>query len=207
MYPAAFHSAQRTIQVWATVGIVVFGAMSFVVGSAILSSSAPSAPHHTYNVTFSNFTNGATGASGQAPMRTTTDVDVEVTGSNITAVVFMVTYTDNSISPLFNPSVTVTVTGPNGTGSATGSVPAGGAQITVAVPNKMPANQTVEATSETDALGQAVGNASDPELGNGAWKVSLNVGSPLGGIFRPSATISYTIDLSIEFFAGSARPV
>ncbi len=207
MYPVAFHSAQRTIQVWATVGIVVFGAMSFVVGTAILSGSAPHAAVRAYNVTFANFTDTLPGVSGSAPQRTTTDIDVPVMGSNLTAVTFLISYVDNTISPLFNPAVTATITGPNGTGSMTGSVPAGGAQITVPVPNVMPGNQTVEASTEADALAIALGNSSDPTLGVGSWKVSLNVGSPLGGFLRPGATITYTIDLEVAFFAGVAKPI
>ena len=206
MYPVAFHSAQRTIQVWATVGVVVFGSMSFVVGTAILSGSAPPAALRAYNVTFANFTDSLTGASGQAPQRATTEVEVTVTGSNITYVIFSITYVDNTVSPLFNPAVTATITGPNGTGSATGSVPAGGADFTVAVPNEKPANQTVEAASEAEALAEAAGNLTDPDLGTGRWTVSLDVGSPLGGLLRPGATITYSIDLAVWFFSGSAKP-
>ncbi len=207
MYPVAFHSAQRTIQVWATAGIVVFAAMSFVVGTAMLSGSAPQAAQRAYNVTFMNQTASLQGTSGSAPQRTTTSVDLTVNGSNITGVTFTLSYVDNSISPLFNPSVTATITGPNGTGSMTGSVPAGGTKITVPVPNVMPANQTVEASGEADALSTAVGNSTDPSLGEGGWTVSLKVGSPLGGIFRPGATITYSIDIEVAFFVGTAKPI
>ncbi len=207
MYPAAFQSAQLTIRIWATALIVVFGAAGVFVGGEALGPHGGSGAVYSYNVTFMNMTDSLPGASGQAPQRTTTEVEVTVTGSNITAVVFIISYVDNTVSPIFNPAVTATITGPNGTGTETGSVPAGGAEITVAVPNEKPANQTLEADSEADALAIAAGNSTDPMLGTGSWTVSLNVGSPLGGIFRPSASITYTIDIEVEYFVGSATRV
>jgi hypothetical protein len=191
--------------VWAVSAMVVCAAGSVVVGTVLLTGAPPTAAHHRYNVTFMAQNDSLTGTSGSAPLRTTTDVSVKVAGKNITAVNFTVTWQDQSISPLFDPAVTASIAGPNGTGSTTGRVASRGTSLTVALPTSVPANTTVEASSEQQAIEMAGGSDLNATLGTGDWTVSLQVGGPIGP--RPGGSIAYAIAVQVEYYIGTAKPL
>jgi hypothetical protein len=182
--------------------VVVFGAgVALVGGEALGPHGGGGTSSASYLVSYSNGTQSLSGASGNAPLRTTTDIAVEVTLTNLTNVTFHISYQDNTISPLFNPAVTATITGPGGAGTATDSVTAQGVDITVTIPNTMPGNATVDAASPEEALAKAA-TGNNATLGTGEWTVALQVGSPLGP--RPGGSITYDISIEVEYFVGTA---
>lgn len=206
MMAFSVQQTQRRLQIVGTVGILVAAGASFLVVEPILGGGGPAATLAMYNVSFMDMTGAGPGASGSARFFTTAQETIAVDQANITQVVFHISYTDNSISPIFNPAVTVTIQGPEGSGGGTTSVPgSGSADVQVAVNNLVPANQTVEASSSEDALAQATADAANTTLGMGDWMVSIDVGAPLAGRIRPSGSISYTIALDIMYFEGSAE--
>lgn len=206
MYPVAFRSAQRTIRVWTIgIGAVLIVALAFA-GTTALAGHGGAGSSLTYLVSFSITNDSMSGPSGTAPMRMVTDVPVSIAGSNLTAVTFSISWQDQTLSPLTDPVVSATVTGPNGTGTETGRVMSSGTDFTILVPNDLPENQTVKAASEAEALALASAGL-NATLGAGEWTVALDVGSPLGGIVRPGASIAYTITLQLEYFVGSAERV
>ena len=206
MFPAPYVSAQKTLRVWAVAAIVVCAAGSLVVGTVLLTSGGSTVSHHLYNVTFMVDNKTLTGVSGTAPLRTTTPVLVKVGGENITAVNFTISWQDQSISPLFNPAVSATISGPNGTGaSKMVSVSTRGTSFLIPLNNTVPANATVEAQNEGDALNQAGGTDMNATIGMGDWTVSLKVGGPIGP--RPGGSIAYSIAVEIEYFVGTAKPL
>jgi hypothetical protein len=198
VYPPAFTSAQATVRAYGIVLVIVFGsAVAFVGGEAIGPHGGGGGGTGHWNVAFANASDSLAGATGNAALRSTTDVMVTVNATFITNVTFAITYRDNTISPLFNPAVSATITGPGGAGTASGSVPAAGAEITVTVPNVMPENATVEAATPEEAAEKAApGN--NMTLGSGEWTVSLQVGSPLGP--RPGGSITYDISVEVAYF-------
>lgn len=204
MYPPSFLSAQRTIRVWAIVGLVVFGSLSVFVGTTALAGTPHAGGRFMYNVTFMMANKTEPGGAGTAPYLQTTDVTVKISGENITNVSFEISWTDQSFSPFTNPSVSATITGPNGTGTQSGRVNPSGSKLSVAVPNEMPANATVEASSEADALAKVAINGTNSTLGSGDWTVSLQVGAALGGRIR-QGSVSYTIAVQVDYFVGSAK--
>jgi hypothetical protein len=128
---------------------------------------------------------------------------VAITTTNMTNVTFTVTWRDQSFSPLTNPRVTVTITGPNGTGTTTNSVSTSGMPaLSVTVPNVMPNNTTVEAATPEAALAMA-GAGNNATLGVGQWTVSMMVGGVIGP--RPGGSISYSISVSVSYFVGTAK--
>lgn len=206
MYPVSFQSAQRTIRVWTIgIGALLVVALAFA-GTTALAGHGGGGSAQTYVVSYSITNESMSGPSGSAPMRVVTEVPVAIAGSNLTAVTFSISWQDQTLSPLTDPVVTATVTGPNGTGTATGRVMSGGTDFTIMVPNELPENQTVKASSEAEALALA-SEGLNATLGSGEWTVALDVGSPLGGIVRPGAAIAYTISLQLDYFVGSAERV
>jgi hypothetical protein len=206
MFPAPYLSAQKTLRVWAVGAMIVCAAGSVVVGTVLLTSGAPSVSHHLFNVTFWLKNATLTGASGTAPLRTTTPVLVKVAGENITAVNITITWQDQSISPLFNPAVSATISGPNGTGaSKSGPVSTRGTSFLVPINTTVPSNTTTEASNADDAINMAGGSDLNATLGSGDWSVSLKVGGPIGP--RPGGSIAYTIAVQIEYFVGTAKPL
>jgi hypothetical protein len=204
VYPKAYGSAQATLRTQGAMVLAIAVIASLVVGTQALSAPGPGGGTFPYNVSYQSMTGDEPGSSGSAPLSTTTDVKIALTATNLTNVTFTVSWTDNTISPFFNPTVTATVTGPNGTGTTTDRVANAGTDLTVTVPNEMPANSTVQAGSPEEALAKAsAGN--NATLGTGEWTVSLTVGKPLGP--RPNGSISYTVDIKTEYFVGTAARV
>lgn len=201
MYPKAFASAQATLRAQGTIILVVCIAASLFVGVEALGPHGGSAGKYLYNVSYQNATDSMGGPTGTAPLRTTTDVTVVLVYSNLTNVTFTISWMDQTISPFFNPAVSATITGPNGTGSTTNRVATTGTAFSIPITNSMPANATVEAGSEEEALATA-GADNNATLGSGSWTVSLDVGSPLGP--RPGGSISYSIEIEVEYFMGTA---
>ena len=201
MYPKAFASAQATLRTQGTIVLVVCVVASLFVGVEALGPHGPAAGKYLFNVSYKNETAALTGSSGTAPLRTTTDVTVAIALENMTMVNFTISWMDQTFSPFFNPSVTATIAGPNGTGSTTNRVATAGTSFAIPITNAMPDNSTVEAGSADEALAMA-GSSNNATLGTGDWKVSLQVGSPLGP--RPGGTISYSIEVKVDYFEGTA---
>lgn len=202
MYPQAYGSAQATLRTQGTIVIVVALIASLVVGTEALSPHGGGGGLFSYNVSYQNVTGDEPGGTGTASISMTTDITITIAASNLTNVTFTISYVDNTRSPLTNPSVRATVTGPNGTGTASNAVTTQGSDLTVTVPNEMPANSTVQAASPDEALAKA-STGNNATLGTGEWTISLVVGKPLGP--RPGGgTISYTIDVKVEYFVGTA---
>jgi hypothetical protein len=179
--------------VYAIVLIIVTAAATAFVGGEVVGNHGIPASRGLYSVSFMNATESLTGTSGTAP---------QISATNLTNVTFIVTWQDQSFSPLTNPVVTVTVTGPNGTGTATDRVTTSGMPaLSVTVTNVMPANSTVEAGSPEEALAMANAN-NNATLGTGEWTVSLQVGNVIGP--RPGGSISYSISVEVEYFVGTA---
>jgi hypothetical protein len=196
---------QRKITVMGVIGLVAAAAISTVVVLPSIHTQGGPAATLVFNVTFANQTGEGPSASGTIPYRQSQDTMVEVMHGNLTTVTFSVTYQDNSISPFTNPAVSVMITGPDGAGSGGGSVPAAGNVFDIVLPNEAPENQTVEASSETEALAMATGGANNTTVGSGEWTLAFTVGSALGP--RPQGSIMYTVSVSYSYYEGRAQRV
>lgn len=206
MMAFSVQQTQRKLQTLGIVGIIAAAALSLVTVAPVLVGGGPGPSVSAYLVNFTLVDASGQGASGSAPFLQTTDVNIPVDHANLTAVSFNVSYVDNSVSPLFNPAVTVTVQGPAGAGGTSGPVqPGATATFQVAVNNMVPENQSVDAASADEALQKALGDSGNTTLGMGDWTVSLDVGAPLGGRIRPSGTITYTITLDFTYFDAVAE--
>jgi hypothetical protein len=207
MNAEAILSAQKTIRVLAVALIVVGGIGGTIVVAPALGGGHQGTPMHLYNVTFIMLNATGEGSSGSAGYRSTEVVLISLNGTNITGVNFTVSFQDNSVSPATDPAVDVMIQGPNGTGSASGRISGGSDVYVVAVPNDPPANTTIEATDEADAVAKAGGNQTNASLGSGEWTVTIDVGAPLFGRIRVGGSISYTVEVAIVYFAGKAEKV
>jgi hypothetical protein len=210
VYPKAYGSAQATLRAQGSIVLAVAVIASLVVGTQAFTPHGQGGGAYGFTVAFKNATTTLPGSSGSAPLKTTTDVKITIEAMNqtmyLTNVTFTISWQDTTRSPFTNPTVSATVTGPNGTGSATNRVMTSGTDIAITVPNEMPENQTtVQAASGDEAVTTAAGTANNATLGVGEWTVSLVVGSPLGP--RLSGGISYSIDVKVEYFAGTATRV
>lgn len=205
MMAYSVQQTQRKLQTLGIVGIVAAAALSLIAVAPALGGGGASGSVSSYLVNYTLMEGSGQGASGSAPFLQTTTVSIPVDQVNLTKVTFHVSYQDNSISPLFNPTVTVTVQGPDGGGTSGTVSPGQNAMFEVPVNNLVPENQTVDATSPDEALQKAVGGDVNSTLGVGDWSVEIDVGAPLGGRIRPSGTITYTITLDFSYFEGIAE--
>jgi hypothetical protein len=206
MMAFSIQQTQRRLQIVGVAGIVLAAGSSFLIVEPILGGGSAGGALAMYNVSFIEVAGAGAGASGSASFLSSAQATVPVDQANLTQLIFHISYTDNSFSPLFNPAVTVTILGPEGSGGGSGSVPPGQtADIQVTINNLVPANQTLEATSTEEALSKATGDSANATIGMGDWMVTVDVGAPLAGRIRPSGTISYTIALDMTYFEGTAE--
>jgi hypothetical protein len=75
------------------------------------------------------------------------------------------------------------------------------------VPNTVPANTTVEASSAEEAIAKAGAGAGNATAGTGDWTVTLEIGAAAFGRIRPSGGISYSIEVRTEGFQGKATKI
>ncbi len=205
MMAFSIEQTQRKVRTLGVALLVAAAALGMITVAPILGGGSSGPATALYNVTFMSMNGSAPGASGSAGFLSSADVPITIDQPNLTLVTFHISYTDNSISPLFNPAVTATIVGPDGSGGGQGSVSPGQTlNVPITVNNAVPDNATVEATSPDDAVGRATGNETNSSLGMGDWSVTLDVGAPLAGRIRPSGTISYTISVDVMYFEGNA---
>ena len=194
---------QRKLTVFAVILLVAVAGISTVALVPTLTTSQGPAGSVLFNVTFLNQSGSFGPVVGNIPYRQMEDITVEVVQENLTDVTFLIAYQDQSFSPFTNPAVSVQITGPEGAGTGGGSVSTAGSPFPIVIANEMPENQTVEATSEADALAKVTAGANNTTAGSGTWILSFNVGSALGP--RPQGSIAYTIEISYSYYEGRAQ--
>lgn len=205
MMAYSVQETQRKLQTLGAVGIIAAAALSLVAVGPALAGGPPPSSLSLYNVTYALNNGSAEGSSGSADFFSTADAMVEVVQANLTLVIMHISYTDNSLSPLFNPAVTVTIAGPVDTQGTTGQLSASGpTDFMLAVPNEIPTNTTIQASSPEAAIDQATPDDANATIGMGQWTITFDVGSPPGGRIRPSGTITYTIVVDIQYFVAAA---
>jgi len=211
MSSALLVGLQRKLRIAAVAVILVGGSGSLIVVGPVLAGPAHHPNMATYNVSFFTVNGTETGASGSANYLSTVTEHVKINGTNLTFVVFKISYTDQSLSPLTNPSVRATITPPNGTvvNGTTASIPvmSSGTSIILGLPNNIPANATVEASSEAEAIAKAGGDPANATAGSGDWTVDLQVGAAAFGRIRPSGSITFTIAVEVQGYEGKATKV
>lgn len=203
----AIQSAQKTIRVIGVALMVIGGIGGTVVIGPALGGGTANTQVHAYNVTFIAMNGTGPSATGSGDYFSTVPVSIGINMSNLTVVTFTVSFQDNSLSPLTNPAVTVTISGPNGTGTSTGSANSAGVAFPILVNNIPPANATVDASSEGEAIAKAAGNMTDGSLGSGDWTVTLDIGATFFGRIRPQSSITYSIEVAFEYFEGKATTI
>jgi hypothetical protein len=123
---------------------------------------------------------------------------------NVTAFSYTIAWTDESLTPLSDPSVDVSVAAPGGQSAAEDNVPTQGQTIVVRV-GERPSDVSVMATSSADAIAKAsrmAGNSSDAM---GTWKISITVKPPSSRTPMASADITYTEQYVLHEYLAEAH--
>jgi hypothetical protein len=199
------------LRIVAVATLVVLTPLSFIVVGPVIAGPSNHPSLAVYNVTFVKVNGTMPGNSGSASYSSTINEMIAVNGTNLTAVIFTISYVDQSRSPFTNPAVSATITAPNGTvvnGSGS-SIPvsANGVTVVFVLPVMVPANATVEATSEEEAIAKAAGGSTNATAGTGDWIITLDIGSAAFGRFRPTGGITYTIAVAVTGFQGKATKI
>jgi hypothetical protein len=183
----------------------IAAAALFVIAYALVSVSyGGGGDHRTYSVAFVSSTQNYTKAQGWTAYGTSTDDSFPLVTENVSAIHFVVAWSDESAAPFPDPAVTFESTGPNASGGSQGSVAPSGTTFDIVL-RAAPKGGQVEAASPEEAAAVA-SRGINATIGQGQWNWSLIVSDPAFGALRPRGTVSWTLFVTVDVFEMRVDP-
>ena len=179
-------------------------------GTVFYLEAAPSAPAmRSFSALFPTTMQNGPVTQGTAPDGATTAATVRLTQTNITAVRFQFTFTDNyPLTSLSPAGATFRVTTPEGVSKEANCLPGQSTSATVTLDpvGPMPESGLISAANPEEAGRQAAARYPASENGTGEWTIEVMVSRNYASPVHPvSSSISWTAACRVETYSLDIR--